>query len=68
MLYCRYMADRAEYYKVNLAKMVVFGYGYGGFIALHSLRKNIVPCAVAIGPITDLRNLGKRSLDECKFF
>lgn len=57
--YCRYFTDTSAYYKTNSSMMAVLGYGYGGFVALHTMRKSVTPCAIAVGPLTDLRNLSK---------
>ncbi|XP_067930800.1 A-type potassium channel modulatory protein DPP6-like [Watersipora subatra] len=45
--------------KIKRSKMAVMGKGYGGFVALHSIQKGIVPCAIAISPVTDLRSLSQ---------
>lgn len=44
---------------MNESRIAVFGQGYGGFVALHTLRKGVVPCGIVISPLTDLANLGE---------
>ena len=49
----------AEKFAVNECQIAVIGYGYGGFVALHALRREIAPCGIAVAPISDLKYLGR---------
>ena len=49
----------AEKFAVNESQIAVMGYGYGGFVALHALRREIALCGIAVAPISDLKYLGR---------